>query len=228
MTDVNYAVTLAGRHIVILHLWSLASFGQLTASLLCQVLAFPTQPTEAQLPDALPVIGTLLAATTFSLLCLKSRLVRRTVAREKAGAVLLLSSSATAFVYFQYYHDAFARSFYILALGLVGAYAAFVTWQRTVNFVNICVIYAGFALAPAVHASLGPTAGTPNLAGCFILFLSANAVGGLLYAWRMPGRFSGLAGSAFSELLMHGCAIFATTHWLKALMGAHTFTGGVL
>ncbi|KAL5364294.1 hypothetical protein BJX96DRAFT_157107 [Aspergillus floccosus] len=221
MSDLDVAATLDGLSTVPVHIWSIAYFGLSAASLIRTVFTFPTQELQAQLPHVLPVLGFIFASAAFSFFCLRSRLVRRSAEEEKVGALLLIASSALAFVYFQFYHNAFARCFYILALGLVGTYATFVTWHGTANFATICITYGAFALVPAAHASLRPTACTLNLTLYFILFSGMNATGGLLDAWRIPDRFAGLAGNSVSQLLMHICISFAARQFLEKLLAAY-------
>lgn len=208
--------------VVLIHILSISYFGLLAANFLCGFLSLPLHHAQGVLPIDLVVLSFLLTVVSFSFLCLRSRIARKTSDLELASAIAFIAISTISFVFFQFYHEPWSCGLYMVMLSLSALQAVSQFWKDKSNFPEVCLGFGMLCSIPAIHASIWPSACRLPMALHFITFLSINAIGGLNFFLRVPERLAGIRSHPISCFIMHASVIMTAIVLSQKLLSAKT------
>ena len=206
--------------VVLIHALSISYFGLLTANFLFGFLSLPLHHARGVLPIDLVVLSFLLTVVSFSFLCLRSRIARKTSDLELASVIALIAVSTNSFVYFQFYHEPWSRGSYLVMLSLFGLRSVSQFWKYKSKFPEVCLGFGMLCLIPAIHTSIWPSACRLPMTPHFITFLSVNAIGGLNFFLRVPERLAGIRSRPTSCFIMHAGIVMAAIFLSEKLLSA--------
>ncbi|PYH75618.1 hypothetical protein BO82DRAFT_409844 [Aspergillus uvarum CBS 121591] len=178
----------------------------------------PIGQAQIALGDTIIILIIFLAALTPSVLTLCTRFGHPTSHLEEAATIIWMAVAASAFVHIQFHHDQWIYGAYLLTLILTATHSL----SKCVNFhegtfpdfPSICLGYGILMLAPAIHASLGSSASPQAMIPSYLIYIGLNALGGLIYIFRMPDRLGVLNGSKW---VLHCCNALATMYLSNTL-----------
>ncbi|RAL06483.1 uncharacterized protein BO97DRAFT_449884 [Aspergillus homomorphus CBS 101889] len=178
----------------------------------------PVRQAQSELSDTIIILIIFLAALAPSVLTLWTRLGHPTSHLEEAATIIWMAVAASAFVHIELHHDKWIYGAYLLTLVLSATHSL----SKCVNFregtfpdfPSICLGYGILMLAPVIHASLRSSTSQQAMIPSYLIYIGLNALGGLVYIFRMPDRLGVLNGSKW---ILHGCNALATMYLSNTL-----------
>jgi predicted membrane channel-forming protein YqfA (hemolysin III family) len=159
----------------------------------------------------------------FSVLCLRSRILGKSSALEKASVIILMAVSTSSFVHSEFHDRTWWRLCYFALLGTSATkiLSLFLDCRTETffNFAAACVGYGTITMFPVAHAKLSPLANHTALAPTFIKLVAMNTCGALIYVFQVPER---LGNPVSSKLLLHCIVVYSATLLSDELLTSYT------
>jgi hypothetical protein len=208
---------------ILIHFIALLRSSLLAGSILTNFVTLPLPEMQKKLSEINVMILFLLGAISFSLLCLRSRILGKSSALEKASVIILMAVSTVSFVHSQFHDRQWWHLCYlaVLSVSAIRILSQFVDYRTEIflNFPAACVGYGVIALVPVAHAKLSPLAHHTPVASGFIEFLALNAVGAMIYAFQVPERLGRLVSS---KLVLHWIVVYSVMRLSDKLLASYT------
>jgi hypothetical protein len=207
----------------LVHFIALLRSSVLTGSVLYNFVTLPLPEVQKKLSEMNVILCVLLGSISFSLLCLRSRILGKSSALEKASAIILMGVWTVSFVDSEFHDRKWWRLCYLALLGTCTTKILSLFLDcRTGTFFNFpaaCVGYGMVILIPVAHAKLSPLAHHTPLASTFIELVGVNILGGLIYAFQVPERLGKLVSS---RLVLHCIVVYSATLLSDKLLTSYT------
>lgn len=208
---------------ILVHFIALLRSSLLSGSALYNFVTLPLPEVQKKLSEMNVMLFFLLAAILFSVLCLRSRILGKSPALEKASVIILMAVSTASFVHSEFHDRTWWRLCYFALLGTSATkiLSLFLDCRTETffNFAAACVGYGTITMLPVAHAKLSPLANHTALASTFIKLVAMNTCGALIYVFQVPERLGELVSS---KLLLHCMVVYSVMVLTDNILTSYT------